>query len=287
MRNRYLSNLELLGGLLLVSTLQVAQEPPMVPRPTQAQQLLDKVMESPSGWHYALQEALDEEPTLEVESLRHELKTTLGGKPAVASKAELRAVILLHIARIRDIKEAGPELESALGFGHSESIRYELAWTLATLEPETARATQLLASRDDAFVAGAIEAVGDRDDDVLERRLDELLGQHERYQGTLTGNALSHLELKNEHEEWWTASTSLGERLDFLLDRAGEMFLPVPSPCPAPVRSDELPARWLRRRLRQLYDQDAETALSRLKARLATDSLRKAHLEALLKELAG
>lgn len=285
MRNRYLSNLELLGGLLLVSTLQVAQEPPRVPRPTQVQQLLDEVMESPSGWHRALQDALDEEPALDVESFRHELKTTLDGKPAVASKAELRVVILLHIARIRGMTETRPELDTALVSGHSERIRYELAWTLATLEPETARATELLASRDDAVVAGAIEAVGDRDDDVLERRLDELLGQRDRYQGTLTGNALSHLQLRNEYEELWTASTSLGERLDFLLVRAGQTFLPVPSS--DLVRSDELPARWLRRRLRQLYDQDAEMVLGRLKARLATDSLRKPHLEALLKELAG
>ena len=69
-----------------------------------------------------------------------------------------------------------------------------------------------------------------------------------------------------------------------LLNRAGEMYLPVPSPSP-PVRSDSLVASWLRDRFKEISRENPDLMKSRIEAYLETAPVNAAILSLALDEM--
>jgi hypothetical protein len=233
-----------------------------------------------------LQHALDREVEFDTDHFLEELQDALAYADAdLPPKRVARAMVLLTIARVRNVTETrgllAPQLHrEAL----SDNVRYEIARVLARLSARPEETLSLLRSTSDPVVAGAIDEAGDTKDGLIRHELRGLVAQREKYQATRTGDALARLHLLNDYKTFWAGRTDAGQRLDFLIQRAGEMYLPVP-PASPPVRDDGLVASWLRQRLEELHCEDPELVIRRISANLETAPANAKYLRVALEDL--
>ena len=114
--------------------------------------------------------------------------------------------------------------------------------------------------------------------------LEDMLANRDAYQATHTGEALAGYELMGEYADHWAANPDPNTRVDLVLAAAGQMYAIVPPPSPL-VRADDPVAQWLRDRLLELHDQDAELLATSLQARIDTAPVHLAALQEARSEL--
>lgn len=259
------------GTMLRVASPVAAEEkpPPGIAKGEEVEvgALVEQVTRDPRGWLWALQDAVDQGIELDAQDYLRQLEEALAEVQA-GHRQSRRAIVLVRLARVRSVKQAHLPLADALHLETiSEDLRYEMARSLASLVTEPAEILSLLKEESDAVLAGVIDAVGVRKDKVIRRRLGRLLAEREKYQATRTGDALTQLQLLKEYESFWETHSGAEERIGFLLKRAGEMYLPVPSPSP-PVRSDSFVASWLRERFAGMFREKPDLMKSKIEAYL-------------------
>ncbi len=279
-----------LAGLLGMSVASLAQSSgrPGIPEVNlvEVSYLVDQVTSDPQGWRWGLQEALARKVEFGSDDFLAQLRDALSDVDADLSPRELaRAIVLVRLARTRSVTKASHLFHGMLDReGVSDRVRYEIARALSSLSRRREEVLSLLDARSDPVVAGAIDEVGDTKDEVIQRRLRALLARRGEYHATRTGDALARLELLNEYKEFWASHTNTGQRLDFLVQRAGEMYLPIPPPSPA-VRGDGLVASWVRNRVEEMHRENPELVNRRISAELETAPVNADYLRLALEEL--
>lgn len=250
---------------------QQGEAPPApATEPVEVNVLVEQVTGDSRGWLWSLQEVSAGGINVDPADYVARLEGTLAETLASESKDVRRPTVLIRLARLAPAAQARPVLARWVNrAGLPANVRYEVARSLASLTEERGAILELLSAESDAVVAGTIDAIGNTGDDVLLARLAELLDDRERYQATRTGDALTRVQLLGEYKAFWAAHPDAGDRLSFLLGRAGEVFLTVPPPSP-PVLSDLPVASWLLARFGEMFERDPGQLRAAVQAHLDT-----------------
>ncbi len=165
-----------------------------------------------------------------------------------------------------------------------EALQYELAKAVGTIDRESKTLLTLLRSDQDRIREAAILLAGtSRDPEVL-KILDEMLSNSNNYLATHTGEALAQLKVYRDYRQIGENNTDPGELVDFLLPRAGELYVFNPF-SPVFVPSDELVAHWLWGKFRRLYEKDPEFLIGRIRQQLKEEPVNAPYLKQLLLDL--
>jgi hypothetical protein len=239
----------------------------VAPPPGSVAELVTRLTSDEHGWRWALQSAIDENVVFDNADLIDELRRALDNvMNAPSPSAQIRATVLVRIVRLRNVASAADLLRDMLSAPRlTEDLRYEMARALSAVAAVPEHLMALLESKSDAVVAGVVDEIGDSEAPKIAPSIRRLLRELAAHQATRTGDALARLQLLNEYKEFWQTHQASNARIDFLLNRVGEMFTPIPPPSP-PIRSDNLAGRWLRARLHEIEAADADTLKRRIKA---------------------
>ena len=243
--------------------------------------LLEGVAEAPAGWEAAVEAVAGSGEPVDPGRLAAELER-LSGEAAVGS-GRLEAQALARLARREGAVAAVPVLREIAGAAAlPDDLRYEAARSLAALEPE--RAPELLASGADPVVAGVVDQLGDAGRPAVDRAIAALRRDHDRYQATLIGDALTRLRLAEDYAAHWRAHRTFEERLAFLLPRVGEMYTITPPPG-QPVRRDDPVGRRLAAALGELWAERPQQVAAAFAAAIEQGAVNADYLRLALADL--
>jgi hypothetical protein len=246
--------------------------------------LLESVGEAPAGWEAAVEAVARSGEPVDPGRLAAELERLAGEAKAAPSPPDrLKAQALARLARRQGAVVAVPVLrEIALAAVLPEDLRYESARALAALAPGLA--PELLASGADPVMAGVLDQLGDAGEPAVARAVTALRRDHDRYQATLTGDALTRLRLADDYAAHWRAHRTFEERLAFLVPRVGEMYTITPPPG-RPVLRDDPVGRRLAAALRELWAERPQQLAAAFEAAIEKGAVNADYLRLALAEL--